>query len=101
MKTLQITLFAAAILFAASCKKDRNESGGSYRIKKILHSSGDSVTFGYNNQNQIIRKDYANGNFERAVYNSTGQMTSWELGGAPIPAQNYSTVYVFHPAGIL
>jgi YD repeat-containing protein len=101
MKTLQLTLFAAAILFATSCKKDRNESDGNYRIKKILYSSGDSVTIGYNNQNQINRKDYANGNFEWAVYNSTGQITSYELGGSPIPSQNYSMVYVYHPAGIL
>jgi hypothetical protein len=101
MKTLQITLFAVAILFATSCKKDRNESGGNYRIKQILYNSGETATYQYNKQNQITRIDYPGGYFEKAVYNSSGWLTAYEVGGYSSPSQNYKRDYVYNPAGII
>jgi hypothetical protein len=101
MKTLQITLFAIAILFATSCKKDKNGSGGNYRIKQILFNGGQTATYQYNSQNQIIRIDFSPGYYHKAVYNSSGKINFFEVGGNSSPSDDFLKDYIYNPQGIV
>jgi YD repeat-containing protein len=102
MKKLQITIFVIAILFTTACSKNKDGSNESYRIKQLVYNSSNlTITYEYNNQNQITRKNNSSGNFQRAVYNSTGQLTGYETGGSAIASLNYKTDYIYNPTGII
>jgi hypothetical protein len=100
MKKLQITLFA--ILFATACSKDKDGSNENYRVKQTVYNNSSTTdTYENNNQNQITRINHSGGTFERAVYNLTGKLASYEVGGNPTLHHNYIQSYIYNPAGIV